>query len=148
MRTITENFETVLREKQISLSKRTLKNGQLLYNGVFQLQKSRGIPFGVVLDKAEGISDYQIVYHKLGYVTDFKQKAEVLELLNELNEMKTGYYRACLGGDGEIYLRLLAKTSNDIQPLYQMMVAGGAIARGLMPELEKIEGINTSNPSK
>lgn len=142
MTKITEQFEAILREKQIPLAKRQIDNGQILYNGKFQITKQQALPFGIVFDKEEGISDYQIVYHNLAFVTNFDKKAAVLELLNELNEMKSGYYRICLGADGEVYMRLLSRTSNDVVPLYEMLVTGSTIAKAVMPRIEETAGVS------
>lgn len=123
------------------LSKREIKNNQILFNGAFRVKKNMRLPFGVVFDSKDSETvDYQIVYHRVAYVRDFSKKEEVMNLLNELNQMKSGYYRFCLAGDGEIFMRLLARTSEDVRPVYEMMVMGGNIAKALLPELEKATG--------
>lgn len=138
---IIENFEQLIKEKEMPLSKKEIKNGQILFNGAFRVKKNLRLPFGVVFDNKESETvDYQIVYHRVAYVRDFSKKTEVMELLNELNEMKSGYYRFCLAGDGEIYMRLLARTSEDIRTAYEMMVMGGNIAKALLPEIEQATG--------
>lgn len=135
---ITDQFETILKEKQIPLAKRQIKNGQVSYNGKFQLTKEKALPFGIVFDKEDDISDYQIVYHQLAFVSNFSKKKAVLELINELNELQAGYYRICLGSDGEIYMRLLGRTSDDVQPLYEMLVTGSTIAKAVLPRIEEV----------
>lgn len=135
MNKITDQFEKILKEKQIPLAKRQLENGQVSYNGKFQLTKEKALPFGIVFDKEDDISDYQIVYHHLAFVSNFSKKAAVLELLNELNELQSGYYRICLGSDGEIYMRLLGRTSDNVQPLYEMLVTGSTIAKAVLPRI-------------
>lgn len=135
MNKITDQFEKILKEKQIPLAKRQLENGQVSYNGKFQLTKEKALPFGIVFDKEDDISDYQIVYHHLAFVSNFSKKAAVLELLNELNELQSGYYRICLGSDGEIYMRLLGRTSDIVQPLYEMLVTGSTIAKAVLPRI-------------
>lgn len=135
MTKITDQFEKILKEKQIPLAKRQLENGQVSYNGKFQLTKEKALPFGIVFDKEDDISDYQIVYHHLAFVSNFSKKAAVLELLNELNELQSGYYRICLGSDGEIYMRLLGRTWDNVQPLYEMLVTGSTIAKAVLPRI-------------
>lgn len=150
MEKIIENFEAFIKEREMPLSKREIQNGQLLFNGAFRIRKNLSLPFGVVFDNKQNTKtiDYQVVYHRLAYVRDFDKKVEVLELLNELNEMKSGYYRFCLAGDGEIYMRLLARTTEDVQPVYEMMAMGGNIAKTLLPEIEKVVGENTNAPDQ
>lgn len=143
MSKVTDQFEMILKEKQIPLAKKIIDNGQTLYNGKFQITKQQALPFGIVFDTGEGIIDYQIVYHQLAFVSDFNKKAAVLEVLNELNELRSGYYRVCLGGDGEIYMRLLSRTSTDVQPLYEMLVTGSTIAKAVIPHIEAV-----INPTK
>ena len=138
MTKITDQFETILKEKQIPLAKRQIENGQVSYNGKFQLTKEKALPFGIVFDKEDDISDYQIVYHQLAFVSNFNKKTAVLELINELNELQAGYYRICLGSDGEIYMRLLARTSDNVQPLYEMLVTGSTIAKAVLPRIEEL----------
>lgn len=141
MNVIIENFEQLIKEKQMPLSKKEIQHGQILFNGAFRVKKNLRLPFGVVFDNKESETvDYQIVYHRIAYLRDFNKKAETLEMLNELNEMKSGYYRFCLAGDGEIYMRLLARTGDDVQPVYEMMVMGGNIAKALLPEITEFTG--------
>jgi hypothetical protein len=135
---ITDQFEMILKDKQIPLAKRQLENGQVSYNGKFQLAKEKALPFGIVFDKEDDISDYQIVYHHLAFVSNFNKKTAVLELLNELNELQSGYYRICLGSDGEIYMRLLGRTADNVQPLYEMLVTGSTIAKAILPRIEAV----------
>jgi hypothetical protein len=62
-------------------------------------------------------------------------------VINEINLKRAGYYTLILTGDGEIYLRLLSRTTEDPQLLYELMVFGSATARLVYPELEeKING--------
>ncbi|MCA9766341.1 MAG: hypothetical protein KC455_07980 [Carnobacterium sp.] len=138
MTKITDQFETILKEKQIPLAKREIENGQVSYNGKFQLTKEKALPFGIVFDKEDERSDYQIVYHHLAFVSNFNKKVAVLELINELNELQSGYYRICLGSDGEIYMRLLGRTSTDVMPLYEMLVTGSTIAKAILPRIEEV----------
>lgn len=141
MSKITDRFEALLKEKKMPLTKKEIQNGQLLFNGAFRVTKNKRLPFGIVFDAKDNETvDYQIIYNRIAYIHDFDKKNEVMELLNELNEMKAGYYRFCVRGDGEIYMRLLARTSEDIRPAYEMMVMGGSIARALLPEIEKAVG--------
>lgn len=141
MNIIIDNFEQMIKEKDMPLAKKEIQHGQILFNGAFRVKKNMRLPFGVVFDNKDSETvDYQIVYHRIAYLRDFSKKAETLEKLNELNEMKSGYYRFCLAGDGEIYMRLLARTDEHVRPVYEMMVMGGNIAKALLPEIEEITG--------
>lgn len=134
-----ENFEAVVKEKNIPLKKSELNNGQILFNGNFRLTKTKVLPFGIVFDNKDAQSvDFQITYHKLAYIQDFSKKPAVLELLNELNQLKSGYYSVVLAGDGEVYLKLLSRTTIDILAAYEMMVFGSTIAKVVIKEIEKV----------
>lgn len=62
-------------------------------------------------------------------------------MIVEIYLKRAGYYTLILTGDGEIYLRLLSRTTEDPQLLYELMVFGSATARLVYPELEeKING--------
>lgn len=61
--------------------------------------------------------DAQIVYH-VHSLADRAKEAEALDLINELNEMKSGYYNFYLAGDGEIFLRTLMRLGPDLLTLY------------------------------
>lgn len=134
-----ENFEALIKEKKIPLKKSELKNGQILFNGSFRLTKTKVLPFGIVFDSKDAPSvDFQITYHKLAYVQDFSKREAILELLNELNQVKAGYYSVILAGDGEIYLKQLSRTTKDVVAAYEMLVFGSTIAKVLMKEIEKV----------
>ena len=139
MTAITKNFEELLRSKNIPLKKSTIKNDQILYNGGFHLSETQSLPFGIVFDsKSNPVIDYQITYHQLAYVTDYSKRESILDLINELNQLKAGYYTVCLAGDGEVYLKLLGRTNESVLPVYEMMVFGSSIAKALKPEIDEI----------
>lgn len=134
-----EHFEALVKEKKIPLKKSQLNNGQILFNGSYRISKTRLLPFGIVFDsKDNNTIDYQITYHKLAYVKDFSKKAEILELLNELNQVKAGYYTAILGADGEVYLKQLGRTSEEIVTAYEILVFGSTIAKALIKEIDQV----------
>lgn len=134
-----DKFEALLKEKKIPLKRSELNNGQILFNGSYRISKTRVLPFGIVFDhKDTKTIDYQVTYHKLAYVKDFSKKEEILELLNELNQVKAGYYTAILGADGEIYLKQLGRTSEDIVTAYEILVVGSTIAKVLIKEINQV----------
>ena len=66
---------------------------------------------------------------------DYNSRGKALEVINDLNEMKTGYYSLFLAGDGEVFLRSLLRIGTDPRPLYDTIVLGSAIAKSLQPQL-------------
>ena len=68
---------------------------------------------------------------------DRSKEAETLSLINDLNEMKTGYYNLYLAGDGEVFLRTLMRAGEDAQPIYQTLVMGSSIARHVIQEFQE-----------
>jgi len=135
--TIIEALDKVFQEKKMSLKSQPIQNNQFLYQGNFTISPERSLPFGVVIAKNEENSDFQISFRKLAYLNNYNDKAKVLELINELNQTKAFYYTLCLAGDGEIFIRLLGRTTLDVKPLYEMLVVGSNIAKVMIKELEE-----------
>ena len=77
-----------------------------------------------------------MIFRKLAYLNNYADKVKLLELINELNQTKTFYYTLCLAGDGEIFLRLLGRSTTDVKPLYEMLVIGSNIAKVMTAELK------------
>ena len=138
MPNITASFEGVLREKQVPLAKSIDEQKQTFYSGSFQLTPTKTLLFHVAFQSADGISDVEIVYSKLAMISNYQKKAELLELLNQLNEAETAYYRICLAGDGEVYLRLLTRTTNEVMPIYEMLITGSGIAQQIINKIEAL----------
>lgn len=128
MQTITENFEEILRSKQIPLAKSLGEAEETFYTGNFQVTAEKVVPFSIAFQQSAERSDVQIHYSQLGYLKNTNQKAELFTVLNQLNESESGYYRVCLAVDGEIYLRLLTRTTKEVLPVYEMLVAGSSVA--------------------
>ena len=138
MPNITASFEGILREKQVPLAKSIDEQKQTFYSGSFQLTRTKTLPFHVAFQSADGISDVEIVYSKLAMISNYQKKAELLELFNQLNEAETAYYRICLAGDGEVYLRLLTRTTNEVMPIYEMLITGSGIAQQIINKIEAL----------
>lgn len=138
MPNITASFEGILREKQVPLAKSIDEQKQTFYSGSFQLTTTKTLPFHVAFQSADGISDVEIVYSKLAMISNYQKKAELLELFNQLNEAETAYYRICLAGDGEVYLRLLTRTTNEVMPIYEMLITGSGIAQQIINKIEAL----------
>lgn len=138
MPNILTNFEGILREKQVPLAKSVDEKKQTFYSGSFQLTPAKIVPFHVAFQTSDGISDVEIVYSKLAMISNYQKKAELLELFNQLNEAETAYYRLCLAGDGEVYLRLLTRTTNEVTPVYEMLITGSGIVKQISEKIESL----------
>ncbi len=138
MTAIIEQIDQLFKEKGLPLERREAPDGNHIYTGVFSKPDAKPIAFNIVIQNADDIADFQIVYGELAYVTDYNKKPAVLELLNELNMYKTGYYTAVLGGDGEIFVKCISRVAKEnVQPLYEMLVIGSNMALAILPEIEK-----------
>lgn len=141
MSLIHTNFENKLNEVKIPFNKKEIENGHLLYRFSFRLSKERALVVEVIIQNGQDkYADAQIIYRHVHLLTDRSKEATAYELLNNLNEMKTGYYSLYLAGDGEIFLRTLIRTGEDAEPLYQTLVMGSGIAKGLQEDLTKVLG--------
>ncbi|MCZ0717137.1 hypothetical protein [Aerococcus kribbianus] len=140
MEPITNALEKMFKEKNMPIEKRELENNQHLYSGAYRLAEDHTIPFNIVVrDFKEGsdVTEYQISYRKISQVQDYNKTPQALEVINDLNRTASGYYNLVLAGDGEIYLRLLSRTTTDVKILYELLVFGSATARVVYPKLEK-----------
>lgn len=144
MNQIIENFRDILEDQNMNLTEKELQNNQVLFTGGFRLQENQQIPFGIVFDASDQETvDYQVMYNRIGYLNNRDKKPELLDYLNEINQMKAGYYSFTVRDDGEIYLRTLGRTGQDVKAAYEVMIYGGSIAQALMPELnELLEELN------
>lgn len=136
MSVIHTNFENKLNEMKIPFNKKEIENGHVLYRFNFRLTTERALVVEVIIQSSkEAYADAQIIYRHVHLLTDRSKEATAYELINSLNEMKTGYYSLFLAGDGEIFLRNLLRVGEDAMPLYQTLVMGSGIAKGLQTDL-------------
>ncbi|EXJ22542.1 hypothetical protein ADIAL_2128 [Alkalibacterium sp. AK22] len=155
MSTITENFSHLAQEKKIQFKSKDIetpvrkkdgeevKQKQVVYQTALRVNKEKAVACGVIIHDADAERvNYQITYNKIGYVTDRNKLPEIVTKLNELNAMRTGYYRLVISGDGEIIMRHLGITGHDVKAMMDVFVFGGRILNALIPELEKIEGLD------
>lgn len=98
----------------------------------------------IIHDSDQPRVNYQVTYNKIGYVTDRNKMPQITTELNEINAMRSGYYRFVVSGDGEIIMRHLGITGEDVSPMMDIFVYGGRILRALLPELGRIDGIDVS----
>ncbi len=131
-----QDFEALLTEKKLPSSYKEIENGHHLYRFQFRVTKETALIVEVIVQNTENdYSDAQIIYRHIHMLNDYNARTRALEVLNDLNEMKTGYYGLFLAGDGEVFLRSLLRIGTDPRPLYDTIVLGSAIAKGLQPQL-------------
>lgn len=141
MSVIQTNLENKLNEVKVPFNKTEIENGHTLYRFSFRLTTERALVVEVIIQNSKDkYVDAQIIYRHVHLLTDRSKEAVAYELINSLNEMKTGYYNLYLAGDGEIFLRTLVRTGEDPEPIYQTLVMGSGIAKGLQAELTKVLG--------
>lgn len=145
MALIHTNFEEKLNTMNIPFSKKEIENGHQLYRMKFRLTTERALIVEVIIQASETeYADAQVIYRHVHLLADRAKEAKAFELLNSLNEMKTGYYSLFLAGDGEIFLKTLVRTGEDPEPLYQTMIMGSGIAKGLQADLINTLGESAS----
>ena len=138
MTAIIKEIDKLFEEKGLPLQRRQSEDGNYIYTGLFSKPNAKPIAFNIVIQNAEDIADFQIVYGELAYVTDYAKKPAVLEMLNELNMYKTGYYTAVLAGDGEIFVKCVSRVAKEnIYPLYEMLVIGSNMSLAILSDIEK-----------
>ncbi len=133
-----EKFDALLEEKKLPAKYQTIPDGHHLYRFQFRVTKERILIVEVIIqDNDKKYFDAQIIYRNVHRLNDPGKEDEALELINELNGMRTGYYSLFLAGDGEIYLRSLMRTGQDPYPLYETLVVGSGISRTLQPLMQE-----------
>ncbi len=157
MSVITDNFKYLAQDRKIQFKTREIeapirnKDGeetpqkQLIFQTALRVKKDKAVACGVIIHESDATRvNYQITYNKIGYVTDRNKMPEIVTELNEINAMRSGYYRFIVSGDGEIIMRHLGITGEDVSPMMDTFVYGGRILAALLPELAKIDGVDVS----
>lgn len=152
---ITEKFKQVAADQKVQFKDREItkpvkdKEGneveqkQVVFQSALQVEKGKPVPCAVIIqDSASDRVNYQITYNKIGYVKDRNKLPDILVALNDLNSVRSGYYHFVVGQDGELHMRSLGITGEDVRPLVNTFIFGGRILRSLMPELKQIEGLD------
>lgn len=137
---IVEKLEALFAEKGVPVTKTDLQDNLVLYRVDFQLKPTHILRMEMIVPTAEGLKDVQITYRYISFLKDYNKKGDALALLNDLNEVKTGYYRLYLAHDGEIYLKTLLRAGEDILPIYEIMVQAPTIVANFLPEIEQVAG--------
>ena len=141
MSTIKENFEQKMKEMQIPVNYQEIEDGHHLYRFSYQVTKNKQLLVEVILQESEEAHiDAQVIYRHVHLMDDRRKENQALSLINELNGMQTGYYTLYLAGDGEIFLRSLVRVGQDIEPFYETIIMGSAIARTIIPRLTETLG--------
>ncbi|MBG9982289.1 hypothetical protein HZY86_04095 [Aerococcaceae bacterium DSM 111020] len=137
MSKIVENFEALIKEKNIPFSKKEIEDGHHLYRVHFKVSEEQSLIVELIIQGSEDdYVDAQIIYRKLHMLNDRAKEDLALKIMNQMNEIRTGYYNIYLAGDGEIFLRNLMRVGEDVQPLYQTLIVGSSIAKSLIGDLQ------------
>lgn len=155
MSIITEKFKQVAADKNVQFKDKEvtkpakdregneIDQKQVIFQSALQAEKGKPVPCAVIIQESSADRvNYQITYNKIGYVKDRNKLPDILVKLNELNSVRSGYYHFVVGQDGEVHMRSLGITGEDVRPLVNTFIFGGRILRALLPELKQIEGLD------
>lgn len=119
---------------------------QVILQTSLQVNDDKVVPCAVVLHDDDNLEyiNYQMNYNRIGLVTDRNELPNILEKVNELNGMKSGYYHFVVNPDGELHMRHLGIMGDDPTPALSTFIHGGRILRLLMSELNELKGIDLS----
>src|SRR5699024_3939833 len=111
-----------------------------------QVDQNTAVPYAAVLHNDDNLEyiNYQMNYNRIGLVTDRNELPNILEKINELNGMKSGYYHFVVNPDGELHMRNLGIMGDDPTPAISTFIHGGRILRLVMAELRELKGIDLS----
>src|SRR5699024_12517508 len=111
MSVIHTNFESKLNEMNIPFNKKEIENGHILYRFNFRLTTEHAHVVEVIIQASkDNYADAQIIYSHVHLLNDRSKEADAYELLNLLNEIKTGCYRLYLAGDVLVFCTTLLRT--------------------------------------
>lgn len=159
MSKLTDKFIEEAKEKNIKFNSQVIErpmtnstgkevnHKQLILQTALQVTKNKVVPCAVILHDTDQLEyvNYQMDYNRIGQVTDRNALPEILEKINEINSMKSGYYHFVVKPDGELHMRHLGIVGNDTTPAVSTFINGGKILRTILPELKEIEGLDLSN---
>lgn len=140
MSTTMERFDVLFAEKNVPVQKEQISDELVLYHVDFTLKPTHLLRMEMIFQTNVDKTDIQLTYRYASFVKDYHKRGEVLELINQLNESHTGYYRLFLAGDGEVYLKTLIRVHDNVLPAYETLIQGPAIVRAILPDLEAING--------
>lgn len=111
-----------------------------------QISEDKVVPCAVVIHETDELEyvNYQMNYNRIGFVTDRNELPNILEKINELNAMRSGYYHFVVNPDGELHLRHLGIMGKDPIPAVNTFIHGGNILRLVMKELAELKGLDLS----
>lgn len=111
-----------------------------------QINEDKVVPCAVVIHETDDLEyvNYQMNYNRIGFVTDRTELPNILEKINELNAMKSGYYHFVVNPDGELLLRHLGIMGKDAVPAVNTFIHGGNILKLVMNELAELNGLDLS----
>lgn len=158
MSAITDNFVQEAEKKNVMFNSRVMErtmtdnqgnevpHKQLILQTALQVDQEKVVPCAVVLHDTEDLDyvNYQMNYNRIGLVTDRNELPTILDKINELNAMKSGYYHFVVNPDGELHMRHLGILGMDATPALSTFIHGGRILRLIMPELQELAGLDLS----
>lgn len=158
MSIITDRFLQEAEKKKLEFSSRVVERNlkdkegneiphqQLILQTALRVNEEKVVPCSLFIHDTDDMDyvNYQITYNRIGLVTDRKELPNILEKINELNTMKTGYYHFAITPDGELHLRNLGILGIDPLPTLNTFMHGGRILRAIMPELSELNGLDLS----
>lgn len=138
MSIIQKNFEQKLNDVNIPFNYQEIEGGHHLYRFQYQISKSKNLMVEIIVQESgDPYVDGQIIYRHVHLLNDRAEEQKALQVINDLNGMRTGYYNLHLAGDGEIFLRTLVRMGDNPEPFYDTIVMGSAISRGVIQTLQE-----------
>lgn len=158
MSKITDNFVKEAENKRVKFNGKEIERPakdrqgkditttQLVLQTALQISEDKVVPCAVVIHETDDLDyvNYQMNYNRIGFVTDRNELPNILEKVNELNSMKSGYYHFVVNPDGELHLRHLGILGVDPVPAVNTFIHGGNILRLVMKELSELDGLDLS----
>lgn len=137
---VTQLLDNLFASKDIPITKEITAENLALYTVSFHLNDKHALRLEVLCENEVERTDVQLTYRFVAFLNRYEKKDELLTLLNDLNEYKSGYFTFYLAQDGEVYLKNVTRVSDDIQSLYETLIQGPEVVRLCLRDIETITG--------
>ncbi len=158
MSIITDNFLKEAEKKRVKFNGKIIEkpakdrqgndivSKQNVLQTALQISEDKVVPCAVVIHETDELEyvNYQMNYNRIGFVTDRNELPNILEKINELNAMRSGYYHFVVNPDGELLLRHLGIIGKDPVPAVNTFIHGGNILKLVMKDLAAVDGLDLS----
>lgn len=140
MTSIVSLLDQLFEEKKMPVERQEIEGDLALYILNYQLKPNHLLRMELICPKDITRADVQMTYRYVTMLSRYEKRNEVLDVINDFNEIDSGYYTFYLANDGEVYARTLIRSGLDVEGIFEIMYQGPFIISHILPKLEGIIG--------